>query len=100
MTQPRLQPKPAFRPFRDPDAGLLRRSILIGDTDEWSATDQRVRIFRNGSSHFAVCEVSATGKPHPAITRMVPDVAGVPDCSVIVSVPADQVDTLLEELNL
>jgi hypothetical protein len=86
----------SFRHFRDTDAGLLRCSILIGDTDEWSTTGQRVRIFRNGSSHFCVCECSATGKPHPAITAMVPDAIGVPGCALIVSVQADQVDSLLE----
>ena len=89
---------PSIRAFTDKDAGLIRCATLIADTDEWGDTGQRVRVYRNGSTHFAVCEVSATGKPHSAIMRMVPDAVGIPGTSLIVSVPDDQIDSLLEAL--
>lgn len=95
---PLTRAAPSIRAFTDKDAGLLRCSRLIGDTDEWCSTGQRIRVYRNGSTHFAVCEVSATGRPHPSIVRMVPDAIGVPGCSVIVSIPDDQIDDLLGAL--
>ena len=89
---------PSIRAFRDPDAGLLRVSTLIGDTDEWCSTGQRIRIYRNGQHHFAVAECSATGRPHPSIVRMVPGAIGVPGTSLIVTIADDQIDELLESL--
>lgn len=94
----RAAPTPTVRPFRDPDAGLLRVSALIGDSDEWCSTGQRVRVYRNGSAHFCVAECNAVGKPHRAITALVPDAIGVPGTSLIVSLASDQIDLLLEAI--